>query len=245
MNKLQRTAIRGLYKEAGIPEILNSLKNAATNVKDFAVDTYNKNPEAWNRASIDATGVLTMMGLGRTKDAIQGKKTSLLDYLTYGGIGFGAAEAGQWGWRKYQDLNKKLGETSADRDALRNTNEALNNSLKSQARELAKANDLNNQNVKTIDSLDNQLKASEATTANLNKQLEDLNVARNTEVGTRDAEISNLNKQLGTSNKQVEDLTNRIGLKDQEIANTAIELNNVAKVKEQLRKKIRKFAKSI
>lgn len=111
MNQSQRNYVRALYKEANVSGIIDSIKNAATSLGDKAVKFAKDNEDTLIRGGIDAGSALTMMGLGKLKDMSQGKKTTLLDYLTRGGFGVALGEAGQWGWRKYKDLEKTFNNT--------------------------------------------------------------------------------------------------------------------------------------
>lgn len=113
MNDLQKSYVRGLYKEAGVKKVIESLKNNAVKVRDFAVNTYNKNPEAWKRAGIDATGAAGMNIIGLIKDRIMGQKTTGTDVLVRALLGVAGAEAGQYGYKKYQDMAARAGDPKA------------------------------------------------------------------------------------------------------------------------------------
>ena len=113
MNELKKAMVRGLYKEAGVKEVIESLKNNAVKVRDFAVNTYNKNPEAWKRAGIDTAGAAGMNILGLLKDRLMGQKTTGTDVLVRSLLGVAGAEAGQYGYKKYQDMAARAGDPKA------------------------------------------------------------------------------------------------------------------------------------
>jgi flagellar biosynthesis GTPase FlhF len=113
MNELKKAMVRGLYKEAGVKEVIESLKNNAVKAKDFAVNTYKKNPEAWKRAGIDTAGAAGMNIIGLIKDRIMGQKTTGTDVLVRSLLGVAGAEAGQYGYKKYQDMAARAGDPAA------------------------------------------------------------------------------------------------------------------------------------
>lgn len=168
MNQLRRNAIRGLYKEAGVPGILESLKNAVTEgagkVKDVATDIYNKNPELYNSLGVDAASITGLVGGGKLWDMLRGKKTSMGDHVGRGILALLLSRTGQWGYGKYKDMK-----TTAD-SAIGRIGD-----LQKENEEQAKAHKAEKDSLitKHKDDLDNLRAKHEGAIGKLKKALED------------------------------------------------------------------------
>lgn len=114
MNELKRQVIRGFYKEAGVQNIIKNIKDYAKNVGNNVSSFAKSNQDVLKRGGIDLGAAVAGMGLRKGVDALQGKKTSLLDYLVSGGLSVAAAEGAQYAVNKIDDLTQ-------DRDSLAST----------------------------------------------------------------------------------------------------------------------------
>ena len=95
MNDLQKSYVRGLYKEAGVKETLNNLFEKA---KKYYAD----NEGTIKRAGITGGSALAGAGVSAGIDKLRGKKVSVLRKLM-SGMGAGAVAEGAQYATKHKD----------------------------------------------------------------------------------------------------------------------------------------------